>query len=185
MRRLKVVGLLLTVAGIVTIFMSTVLPLVKLPQTFVKKGPSIKLDETTTYWIDNWVLPPVDAGIPFSVDLEASSLGGLSIVILPSQDSEVIPGSSALVTHVFDTDQQTFSTSTITLISSEYIISIVSIKNNFTLTINSKWSPFYGLKAYLYIGLGTLPAGLLIIHCDRINESKERILREALKTDSR
>ena len=184
MRRLRAVGLLLTVAGIVTIFVSTGLPLVKLPQTFARKGPSIALDERTTYWIDNWVLPPIDAGTPVLVDLEASIPGGLSIVIFPSQGGEVIPGSSALVTHVFDANQQTFSTSVIAMISSEYIISIVSIKNTFTLTINSKWSPFYGLKAYLYLGLGMLPVGLLIIYSDKINESKERILREALKTDS-
>jgi len=31
------------------------------------------------------------------------------------------------------------------------------------------------------VGLGALPAGLLIIHYDKFSESKERLIREAQK----
>jgi hypothetical protein len=158
---------------------------VKLPQTLVKRGPSVELDENTTYWIDTWGLPSIDAGTPFSVDLEAGSPGGISIAILPSRSGEVILGSGPLLTYVFNSTQQRLLASTTAPVSAEYIVFIVCIKNNFTLTINSKWSPFYDLRAYIYFGLGTLPAGLLIIYYDKIKESKERIIQEALKTNSR
>lgn len=184
MRRLKAVGLLLVIAGMVIIFMSIILPSVKLPQTFSKKGPSVKLDENTTYWIDTWILPPIDAGTTFSVDFEGAHPGGLTIAIFPSRDSEVIPGSSPLLTYVLGPDQQRLSTSMIAPMSSEYAVFIVSIRNNFTLKINSNWSPFYDLRVYLYFGIGVLPAGILIIYYETIKEDHERIIREALKSDS-
>jgi hypothetical protein len=184
MRRLKVIGLLLGIAGIVVIFISAVLPLVKLPQTLVKKGPSVELDEDTYYWIDTWILPPIDAGTPFSVELEANSPGGLSIAIFPSHGGEKILGSSPLLTYIFESDQQALSASMIAQMSSEYTMFIVCIRNNFTLTINSEWSPFYDLRIYLYFGLGSLPAGVLIIYYDSIQKSKERFIRESLKADS-
>lgn len=185
MRRLKTLGLLLTISGIVIIFMSIILPLVKLPQTFQKKGPSIKLDETITYWIDTWTLPPIDEGTSFSVNLEGSSPGGLSITIFPSRYGEVIVGSSPLLTRAFTPIQQRLSITKIAPMSSEYTVSIVSIMNNFTLTINSNWSPFYVLRVYLYVGLGALPVGLLIIYYSKIKESRENLILEALKADSR
>ena len=182
---MKAAGFLLSTAGMVIILMSTILPLVKFPQTLLRKGPSVKFDEATTYWIDTWILPPIDAGTPFSVDLEAGSPGGLSIAILPSRGGEVIPGSSPLLTHVFEPTQQTLSASKTAPMSSEYTVFIISVRNNFTLTISSKWSPFYDLRVYLYLGLATLPAGLLIIYYDGTKESKERLIREAVKGDSR
>jgi len=92
----------------------------------------------------------LDAGTPFSVNLEAERSGGLSIVILPFRNGEIISGANPLLAYTFDTDQRIFSISSIILISSEYMVSILSIRNHFTLTINSDWSPFYGLKVFLY-----------------------------------
>jgi hypothetical protein len=185
MQRLKTFGFLLAISGIVIIFMSTILPTIKLPQTFLKKGPSIKLDENTTYWIDTWILPPITEGTPFSVNLEGSHPGGLGIAILPSRYGEVIAGSSPLLSYVFTPIQQRLSINTIAPMSSEYTVFIGSVMNNFTLTINSNWSPFYVLRVYLYVGLGALPVGLLIIYYSKIKESRENVIREALKADSR
>jgi hypothetical protein len=170
MQRLKAAGLFLVTGGIIILFMSIVLPTIKLTQTLVKNGPSITFDEVITYWIDTWSLPPIDAGTQFSVDMKAKSPGGLSIVILPSKNGEVIPGSTALLIHVFEPTQQTLLVSTTAPMSSEYIVTITCLRNYYTLTINSQWSPFYGLRVLLYLGLLTLPAGLLIIHYTRIKD---------------
>ena len=179
MRRLMAFGLLLVIVGVVVIFASTVLPFVKLPQTFVKKGPSVKLNENITYWIDTWVLPPIDVGTPVSVDLEGAQPGGLTIAILPSRGSEVIPGSRPLLTDALNSTQQRLAISKIAPVSSEYTVFIVCIRNNFTLKIDSNWSPFYNLRVYLYFGIGALPVGLLVIYYERIKERQERIIREA------
>jgi len=185
MHLLRIFGIFLIVAGVVITFSSTILPFVKIPQTFVKKGPSVKLDETTTYWIDTWVLPPIDAGTPFSVELIGAHPGGLTIAVLPSQDSETIPNSRPLLTNVFNSTQNRLYISTTTSVSSQYTVFIVSIRNNFTLTINSRWSPFYNLRVYLYCGIGAIPAGLLVIYYWKIREERERVIREALKADRR
>jgi len=185
MRKLKTVGIFLLIAGLVMVLMSTVLPLVKMPQTFTKSGPSRELNENITYWIDTWVLPPIDAGTPFSLDLEAGSPGGINIAILPSWGGEVILGSGPLLSCAINSTQQALSASAIVQTTSEYLVFIVCTRNNFTLTINSKWSPFYSLRILIYPGLGTLPAGLLILYYDRILENKERLIRESLKANSR
>jgi hypothetical protein len=185
MRRLRAIGLFLVIAGLVTTLMSTVLPLVKMPQTLVKRGPSVELNENVTYWIDTWILPPIDAGTQVSVDLRARNPGNISIAILPFQGGEVISGSSPLLTYVFDSTRQTFSANAAAPVTSEYLVSIVCIKNNYTLTINSSWSPFYSIRTYIYLGLGALPAGILIIYYDRILENKDRLIRESLKANSR
>ena len=62
---------------------------------------------------------------------------------------------------------------------SEYFVSVVSIRNNYTLTISSIWSPFDSLRAYLYLGISAIPAGLLIIYYDRIVEKRDRMYRDA------
>lgn len=182
MQRLKAIGFLLVIMGIVIIFISTVLPLVKLPQTFIETGPKVELDEEISYWIDTYILPPIDAGTPFSVDFEGAHPGGLTIAILPSRDGEVIPGSSPLLTDVFDPTRQRLSTSTTAPMSSEYTIFIVSIGNNYTIRINSKWSPFHHFRVYLYFGIGALPAGLLVLYYERMMERQRRIISEALKS---
>jgi len=182
MHRLKAIGFILVIMGIMIIFMSTVLPLVKLPQTFIETGPKVELNEDISYWIDTYILPPIDADTPFSVDLEGAHPGGLTIAILPSRDGEVIAGSSPLLTDVFDPTRQRLSTSTTAPMSSEYTIFIVSIRNNFSIRINSIWSPFYNLRVYLYFGIGALPAGLLVLYYERMMEGQRRVIREALKS---
>jgi hypothetical protein len=179
MRRLKTFGILLVAAGALIIFMSTVLPLVKTPQTLQKKGPSVKLDETINYWIDTWILPPIDKGTSLTVDLVSESPGGVSITIFPSKNGEIIAGSNPILTSSFTPIQQSLHTTKKASMTSEYTVSIICIMNNFTLTISSNWSPFYVLRTYLYLGLGSLPAGLLIIYYSKIKESKEKILLEA------
>lgn len=163
--------------GVIVIFASTILPIVKLPQTYVKKGPSVKLDSSTQYWIDTMVLPNIDKDTLFSVDLVGEHPGGLGITILPFRDGEVIVGATPLINQIFNPDQQRFTASTNTTIFSEYLVSILSIKNNYTLTISSKWSPFDSLKAYTYLGLSALPAGLLIIYYDNILEKRDRLFK--------
>lgn len=177
MHQLKVLGVVLGTVGLGILFMSAILPLVKLDQTLVKTGPNIQFDENISYWIDSWTLPPIDAGTPFSIAVEANSPGGLSIVILPSQEGVVVPGSSALLTHVFESTQQTLLVSTIVPLSSEYFISIVSFRNYYTLTITSKWSPFYFLRVFLYLGLVMLSAGFLVIYYGGVKERQERLLK--------
>jgi hypothetical protein len=180
MRRLKTLGNLLTITGIIIIFASAIFPLIDLPQTLIRKGPSVKFDENIKYWIDIIGLPNIKRGTRFYLDLKGEDTGGLVITVLPSKNGIVIVGSSPLISYIFGTTQKEYEATPITEIESEYVVSVVSIQNNYTLTISSVWSPFDSYKTYLYPGLFTLPAGLLILYYDNILEKREREEKLAL-----
>jgi len=177
MRKLKALGNFLTITGIIIIFASAIFPLIQLPQNLVRKGPSIKFDNDTKYWIDIIGLPVIKKGTTFYLELIGNQTGGLVLTVLPSKDGTPIAGTSPLIAYSFNTDQKRFVTSTTIEVESEYIVSVISIQNHYSLTINSVWSPFDSYKAYLYFGLFTLPAGLLILYYDSILEKREQLIK--------
>jgi hypothetical protein len=170
--------------GILVLFSSTILPIVKLPQTLTKTGPSVNLTQYMNYWIDTFVLPTIDNDTTVVVTLRGDHAAGLGITIIPYSDGAPIVGALPIVNYIEDPSQQTFTLSSKTTMKSEYFVSVVSIRNNYTLTISSIWSPFDSLRAYLYLGICAIPAGLLIIYYDRIVEKRDRMYKAALVLDS-
>lgn len=181
MRRLKGIGTVLLIVGIAVTFMSTAVPYVKVSQTFYEEGPGIKFNENTTYWINIWIIPPIDAGESLFVMVESSRPGGAQITILPSREGEIIAGATPIVRYALAPNQHTYSTVTVVPLTSEYFVFVASFESNFTLLINSRWSPFYDVRTYVYFGLGGVAAGIVILYYDRIKEKQERMLREALQ----
>ncbi len=165
--------------GILVVFSSTILPIVKLPQTLTKMGPSVNLTQYTNYWIDTFVLPTIDNDTLVVVTLRGDHAAGLGITIIPYRDGAPIVGALPIINYIEDLSQQTFTLSSKTTMKSEYFVSVVSIRNNYTLTISSIWSPFDSLRAYLYLGISAIPAGLLIIYYDRIVEKRDRMYKSA------
>jgi hypothetical protein len=176
MRKLRVLGSFLTIAGIVIVFASAIFPLIQLPQKLVKRGPNIKFDESINYWIDIIGLPLIKKGTAFYLELVGDNSGGLILTVLPSKDGTPIAGSSPLIAYSFNTDQKSYTSSTTIEVESEYMVSVVSINNYYLLTINSVWSPFDSYKSYLYLGLFALPAGLLLLYYDNILEKREKLI---------
>ena len=179
MRRLRILGNFLTIIGILMIFSSTILPLVKLPQTLVKAGPRVTLNESAQYWIDTFILPTIDYDTPVLVSIRGEHAGGVSVTIIPWRDGSTIMGEKPIINYIFEEDQQTYTTTAKASMTSEYFVSVFCIRNNYTLTINSVWSPYYNLRAYLYLGLSALPAGLLVIYYDRILDKRDQIIKKA------
>ena len=178
MRKLRTYGSTFVVAGILLILVSTVLPQVKSQQTLVKKGPDVKL-EGINYWIDTLILPPIDEGSQFYINLQSEKPGNESITIMPYRNGEIV-GDKPLVVKSFGRDESSFMVSTVVRISSSYFVSVISVMNNYTLTIRSTWSPYDSLRVYLYWGLAALPAGFLILYYDGIRERQEKMFRESI-----
>ena len=166
--------------GILIAFSSSVLPLVKLNQTLIKTGPSITLTESNQYWIDTFILPTIDNDTPVIVNLKGEKAGGLGITIIPYKNGAYVIGKGAILNHIFNVGEQIFAATARTSVESEYFVSVSCIRNNYTLTISSVWSPYDSLKAYLYLGLSAFPAGLLIIYYDRIIEKRDRLFQKAM-----
>jgi hypothetical protein len=166
--------------GILVVFSSSVLPLVKLPQILTKTGPSFILTESNQYWIDTFIIPTIDNDTMILITLKGGHVGGIGISIIPYKDGTPIVGETPVINYIFDADQETYTTQAKTNLKAEYFVTVFCIKNNYTLTINSVWSPYDSLRAYLYLGLSTLPAGLLIIYYDRIIEERDIEIQKAL-----
>lgn len=166
--------------GILIVFSSTVLPLVKLPQTLVKTGPSVPLSASNQYWIDTFIIPTIDNDTLVSITLKGDHAGGLGITIIPYREGAPVVGAMPIINYIFETNQEILLAQAKTSTKSEYFVSVVTIMNSYTLTINSLWSPYDSLRAYLYLGLSMLPAGLLIIYYDRIIEKRDQMIRSSL-----
>ena len=180
MRKLKLFGNLLTITGILVVFSSSVLPLVKLPQTLTKTGPSSMTTGVNQYWIDTFIIPSVDEGTTVTVNLVGARAGGLAVTIIPYKDGAPVVGATPVVSYILDETEKTYTVHAKTDISSDLFVSVACIKNNYTITIDSLWSPYNNLRAYTYLGLSTLPAGLLIIYYDRIIEKRDQAIKKAL-----
>ena len=152
----------------------------KLPQTLNLKGPSVALTETTQYWIDTIILPTIDNDTLILLNLKAEHGGGIGISIIPYRDGTPVVGEMPIINYFFEANEEIITTQTRTIMRSEYFVSIVSIRNNYTLTISSVWSPYNSLRTYLYLGLCLLPAGLLIIYYDRIIEKRDHMFQRAM-----
>jgi uncharacterized protein YjeT (DUF2065 family) len=181
MRRLRLLGNALTVLGILVVFSSSVLPMVRLPQTLIRTGPNVTPGTVNEYWIDTFILPTIDAETPVLVDLRESARGGLGITIIPYRDGAPVMGAPPLFTHLFDEGESTYSVEAATRIQAEYFVSVFSEMNAYTLTISSVWSPYDSLRPYLYLGLVTIAAGLVLIYYDRILEKRDREILEATR----
>jgi hypothetical protein len=168
------------VIGILVFFSSTVLPLVKIPQTMNMKGPSRTPTETTQYWIDTIILPTIDNDTLILLNLEAENNGGIGISIIPYKDGAPVIGEMPIINYFFESNEKNITTQARTVMRSEYFISIVSIRNNYTLTISSVWSPYASFRTYLYLSLFTVSAGLLIIYYDMIIEKRDRMFQRAI-----
>jgi hypothetical protein len=165
--------------GILIVFSSTVLPIVKLPQTLTRKGPSVNLTESQSYWIDTFLLPTIDNDTVIIVTIRGDHPGGLGITVIPFRDGAVVVGALPIINYIENVSQKSFTLSAKTKMMSEYFVSVVSIMNNYTLTIDSIWSPFDSLRTYVYLGISAIPAGLLILYYDNIIEKRDRIYKNA------
>jgi hypothetical protein len=177
-RKLRIIGNLLTIFGILVVFSSLVLPLVKLPQTFNRTGPSA-VAGSNQYWIDTFILPQIDNGTVIMIYLKGVHPGGLGITIIPYQEGAPIVGATPVINYIFETDQETLTAQSMATLDAEYFVSVVSIMNSYSLTISSVWSPYNSLRTYLYPGLSMLPAGLLIVYYDRIIEKRDEQIRKS------
>src|SRR5512138_3697721 len=119
MRRLRILGNILMVLGILVVFSSTLLPLVKLPQTITKKGPT-SLTSSDQYWIDTFILPTIDNGTTVTVYLVGDHLGGLGITMIPYREGVAVIGAAPIINYIFETDQQTLVGRANASLTSEY-----------------------------------------------------------------
>jgi len=141
----------------------------------------VKFTSSLPYWINSYLVPPVDAGQQMYLSVLSNRAGATTVLLAPyDQDSQTIVG-PALVNVAFDPSQKGLVVYTRATRPGPYLLTITSYNSTYSFTLTSVWSPFYGLRSLTIYALGLLPLGAVILYYDGIVERRERMVEEALK----
>ena len=75
LRKLRVLAAILLSLGIGAVIVGMVLPAYKSPQAFTASGPNVTFTADRNYWIDYYLIPPIDEGTPITLTLVSSKPG--------------------------------------------------------------------------------------------------------------
>ncbi len=181
-RRGQLVGSSLIVLGIILLIIGIIMPYYKSWQHLDGKGPNVEFSSSRSYWIKTYIIPPIDAGNPISLNLLSDKAESTTVLLAPfDQQTQTIMG-PAVVNAVFGKDQKGLVIFTPATRSAPYMLMITSYNSSYTFYLDSVWSPFYQFRAFTTYGLGILPVGLVMLYYDSISEKRERIFEKALRT---
>ncbi len=181
-RRGQLAGSSLIVLGIILLIIGIIMPYYKSPQRLDGNGPNVEFSSNRSYWIKTYIIPPIDAGNPISLNLLSDKAGSTTILLAPfDQQTQTITG-PAVVNAVFGKDQKGLVIFTQATRSAPYMLMITSYNSSYTFYLDSVWSPFYQFRASTTYALGILPVGLVMLYYDSITEKRERMFEKALRT---
>ncbi len=175
-------GSSLIVLGIMLLIIGIIMPYYKSPQRLEGNGPNVEFSSSRSYWIKTYIIPPIDAGNPISLNLLSNKTGSTTVLLAPfDQQTQTITG-PVVVNAAFGKDQKGLVIFTQATRSAPYMLMITSYNSSYTFYLDSVWSPFYQFRASTTYALGILPVGLVMLYYDSITEKRERIFEKALRT---
>ena len=180
-RKARAAGIVLITLALIFFALGTIMPYYKSPQRLEGSGPGVEFTSSLPYWINSYLVPPVDAGQQMYLSVLSNRAGATTVLLAPyDQDSQTIVG-PALVNVAFDPSQKGLVVYTRATRPGPYLLTITSYNSTYSFTLTSVWSPFYGLRSLTIYALGLLPLGAVILYYDGIVERRERMVEEALK----
>jgi hypothetical protein len=180
-----VLAALLLSLGIGAIIVGMILPAYKSQQTFTATGPHIAFTPERNYWIDFYLIPPIDEGTPIMLSLFSSKPGSTWIFLAPFDlQTESLSGPSVVneMLGPNDTGLVFFGRATK---SSIYSLRISSWNSTYSVRVESRWSRFFEFRYGIVAGAALVPASLLLFYYDGIVEKRDRMFEEALKGKGR
>jgi len=157
------------------------MPYYKSPQQLNGTGPSIEFSPSRPYWIDAYLVPPIDEGQPISLTVLSNREGATAVMLAYYDFSLQSIVGPALVNVIFAPNQKGLVIYTKADRSGPYLLSITSYNSSYSFHLTSVWSPFYGLKSLVIYAFGLLPTGLIMVYYDGIVEQRQRMEEKALK----
>jgi len=157
------------------------MPYYKSPQRLEGIGPGIEFTPSRPYWINSYLIAPIDAGQPISLTVLSDREGATTVVLAYYDEVRQSIVAPALVSVVFSPDEKGLSVFTKADRSGPYLLTITSYNSSYTLYLTSVWSPFYALRNLTIYAFGLLPLGLVMIYHDEIVEKREQMEEEALR----
>ena len=163
------------------VIVGAILPAYKSQQTFTASGPNITFTRERDYWIDFYLIPPVDQGTPILLSLVSSKSGSTWVFLAPFDlQTESVSGPSVVNEMLGPNDfgLVVFCRATKT---SMYTLRITSWNSTYSVRIESRWSRFFQFRYGIVVGAGLVPASLFLFYYDGIVERRDRMFEEALR----
>ncbi len=167
--------------GIGALIVGVILPAFKSQQTFTASGPHITFTPERNYWIDFYLIPPIDQGTPIMLSLVSSKPGSTWVLLAPFDlQTESVSGSSVVneMLGPNDTGLVVFGKATK---SSMYTLRISSWNSTYSVRIESRWSRFFDFRYGIVLGAALVPASLFLFYYDGIVEKRDRMYEKALR----
>ena len=180
-RKAKAAGIVLFTLGLIFLFIGTIMPYYKSPQTLQGVGPGIQFSSSRPYWIKSYFIPPIDAGQSISLTVLSDREGATTVVLAYYDEVRQSIALPTLVSVVFNPDEKGLSVFTQADRSGPYLLTITSYNSSYIFYLTSVWSPFYGLRTLTIYAFGLLPIGLVTIYYDEVVEKREHMAEEALR----
>jgi hypothetical protein len=180
-RKWRVAGYILFALGVLSLVIGTVMPIYKTVQQMDGRGPGVEFSSNLPYWINSYIIPPLDAGTPVNLSVLSDRAGATSVLLAAyDQNQQTIIG-PALVNVAFSPSQKGIAVFTNATRPGLYILTITSYNSSYTFHLVSVWSPFYQFRSLTILGLGLTPLGVMMVYYDGLNERREKMAEEALK----
>jgi len=181
LRRLRILAALLLSLGVGALIVGVILPAHKTPQTLTASGPRLPYTAERNYWIDFYLIPPIDEGRPITLTLVTNIPGSVWVYLGPfDMQTESLSGPPVVneMLRQNETGLVVFGCATK---SAVYSLRITSWNSSYTISVQSIWSPYFEFRYGIVVGAGLVPASLLLLYYDRIVEKRDRMFEEALK----
>jgi hypothetical protein len=179
-RKARAAGIALTTMALIFLAFGTIMPFYKSPQRLEGSGPGVDFTSSRPYWINSYLIPPVDTGKQMYLSVLSSREGSTTVLLAPyDQENQIILG-PALVNVAFAPSQKGLVVYTTATRPGPYLLTITSYNSTYRFSLNSVWSPFYALRSLTIGGLGFLPLGVVVIYYAGIAERRNRMVEEAL-----
>ena len=177
----RAAGISLITLAIICLVLGTVMPFYKSPQKLEGRGPGVQFTSSLPYWINSYLIPPVDSGTQIYLNVLSNRAGATTVLLAAyDQNSQSIIG-PPLLNVAFDISQKGLVVYTTATRAGPYLLTITSYNSTFEFSVTSVWSPFYALRSLTIGGLALLPLGTIITYYDRIAERREKMTEEALR----
>jgi hypothetical protein len=180
-RKAKAAGIVLFTLGLIFLFVGVIMPYYKSPQRLEGTGPGVNFTPSRPYWINSYLIPPIDAGRPISLTVLSDREGATTVVLAYFDEALQSIVAPALVSVIFSPDEKGLAVFTKADRSGPYLLTITSYNSSYTFYLTSVWSPFYGLRNLTIYSFGLLPLGLVMIYYDEIVEKRKQMEEEALR----
>ena len=157
------------------------MPYYKSPQRLEGSGPNVDFTSSRPYWINAYLIPPIDADQPISLTLLSNRPGATTVVLAYYDENLQTIVGPAVADAVFASDQKGLYVFTETDRSGPYMLIITSYNSSYTFSLVSVWSPFYQFRNLAIYSFLIVPVGAVMIYYDEILEQRQEMVEKALK----